>query len=247
MPVSLVGHQQESDRRRASKPVCPAKGLGAFTIQRKESTACAGKLCFHNYLRAPIFDTERHMRHHDRAAAMQPASPQPLPTSALEGRMMTDSVHSTAMPDAEPIESDRLAEHSARAVKRALGLPPDASIADAMTALAVEEPVLADLCGTHYFFDHHGDAMMPAWRHGDCAIIDDTNRTPSQAGDFLIVEDGAEVIRRLEALPDGTLTIRASTLNPRAHYERPLGELRIIGRVVGRATSYMPPAPKGGL
>ena len=48
-----------------------------------------------------------------------------------------------------------------------------------------------------YVFEHQGDAMMPDFRHGDVAIVDDRNRKPMPSGLFLIVEDGVEVIRRL--------------------------------------------------
>jgi hypothetical protein len=167
-------------------------------------------------------------------------------------------------PAAELIEPDMADGSNLRAVNRAFQLSPEASLADAVTAMVrreglMPEKLLSDVRG-RYAFEHQGDAMMPDWRHGDVAIVDDRDRAPSPPGIFLIVEDGIEVLRRLLVVQNGhplqradcpamdaatrqalqrTLPVRVMTDNPHSAYDREWGELRIIGRVVMRMSCHI--------
>jgi len=78
-----------------------------------------------------------------------------------------------------------------------------------------------------------GDSMMPTLLDGDLAIIDRAQNTPRQQDRiWALAYGGWGMIKRLRALPDGTLQINSdnSAVSPIIAYE---GEAQVIGRVVG--------------
>jgi phage repressor protein C with HTH and peptisase S24 domain len=78
-----------------------------------------------------------------------------------------------------------------------------------------------------------GDSMMPTILDGDLTIIDRAQNTPRQQDRiWALTYGGWGMIKRLRALPDGTLQINSDnpSVSPIIAYE---GEAQIIGRVVG--------------
>jgi phage repressor protein C with HTH and peptisase S24 domain len=78
-----------------------------------------------------------------------------------------------------------------------------------------------------------GDSMMPTILDGDLAIIDRAQNTPKQQDRiWALTYGGWGMIKRLRALPDGSLQINSdnAAVSPIVAYE---GEAQIIGRVVG--------------
>lgn len=78
-----------------------------------------------------------------------------------------------------------------------------------------------------------GDSMMPTLLDGDLAIIDRAQQTPRQQDRiWALAYGGWGMIKRLRALPDGSLQINSDNqaVSPIIAYE---GEAQIIGRVVG--------------
>ena len=109
--------------------------------------------------------------------------------------------------------------------------------------LDLNRPTPASDLSRFYFCRQRGDAMWPRLADGDEAAIDRTNCRPvAEAGGALfLIEDGVEVIRRVELVQDDVL--RVITENPRSHYDRPLGEVTILGRVEWRLVTPAYPAP----
>lgn len=78
-----------------------------------------------------------------------------------------------------------------------------------------------------------GDSMMPTILDGDWCIIDRSQNTPRQQDRiWALTYGGWGMIKRLRALPDGTLQINSDNpaVSPIIAYE---GEAQIIGRVGG--------------
>lgn len=78
-----------------------------------------------------------------------------------------------------------------------------------------------------------GDSMMPTLLDGDLAIIDRAQQTPRQQDRiWALTYGGWGMIKRLRALPDGSLQINSdnSAVSPIQAFD---GECQIIGRVVG--------------
>jgi phage repressor protein C with HTH and peptisase S24 domain len=78
-----------------------------------------------------------------------------------------------------------------------------------------------------------GDSMMPTILDQDLVIIDRAQNTPRQQDRiWALTYGGWGMIKRLRALPDGSLQINSDNANvsPIVAYE---GEAQIIGRIVG--------------
>lgn len=81
-----------------------------------------------------------------------------------------------------------------------------------------------------------GDSMSPTLQPGDKAMVDLSQTVPSPPGIFACWDGLGLVAKRLEHIEGSSPpTVRLVSDNPRyAPYERTLGEMHIVGRIVGR-------------
>ena len=80
--------------------------------------------------------------------------------------------------------------------------------------------------------DENGKGLMP----GDKVVVDSSNNVPSPAGLFCLWDGIGVVLKRLEYIEESE-SIRIISDNPKHRtYERSLGEVSIIGRVILRLT-----------
>ena len=82
-----------------------------------------------------------------------------------------------------------------------------------------------------------GDSMEPDYHAGDRVMVDTAHRTPSPPGVYVLWDGMGIVLKRLEIVPSSEepITVRLSSINPGyGVYERPLDEVHINGRVVGK-------------
>jgi len=81
-----------------------------------------------------------------------------------------------------------------------------------------------------------GDSMEPEYPAGDRVLVDTSHRVPSPPGVYVVWDGFALLLKRVEVLM-GTepRTARLSSANPAyPPYERPVSELAIQGRVMGK-------------
>ncbi|MBY4639675.1 hypothetical protein K6L44_06620 [Gluconacetobacter entanii] len=81
-----------------------------------------------------------------------------------------------------------------------------------------------------------GDSMAPEYAHGEKVLVDLGQRVPSPPGTFVLWDGYGFVLKRLEILVGSDKPcVRISSVNPEyADYERPLEDVAVNGRVVGK-------------
>jgi phage repressor protein C with HTH and peptisase S24 domain len=81
-----------------------------------------------------------------------------------------------------------------------------------------------------------GDSMEPEYPAGDRVLMDTSHRTPSPPGVYVVWDGFALILKRLEiVLGSAPATVRLSSSNPAyPPYERPIEDLRVQGRVMGK-------------
>ncbi len=82
----------------------------------------------------------------------------------------------------------------------------------------------------------HGDSMVPDFRPGERVLVNTDDRLPSPPGVFIVWDGFGLVIKRLEVVPySEPATVRLISANADyAVYERPLEDVTVNGRVIGR-------------
>ncbi len=82
----------------------------------------------------------------------------------------------------------------------------------------------------------HGDSMVPDFRPGERVLVNTDDRLPSPPGVFIVWDGFGLVIKRLEVIPySDPATVRLISANADyAVYERPLEDVTVNGRVIGR-------------
>ena len=82
----------------------------------------------------------------------------------------------------------------------------------------------------------HGDSMVPDFRPGERVLVNTDDRLPSPPGVFIVWDGFGLVIKRLEVVPYAEpATVRLISANADyAAYERPLEDVTVNGRVIGR-------------
>ena len=82
----------------------------------------------------------------------------------------------------------------------------------------------------------HGDSMVPDFRPGERVLVNTDDRLPSPPGVFIVWDGFGLVIKRLEVIPySEPATVRLISANADyAVYERPLEDVTVNGRVIGR-------------
>lgn len=82
----------------------------------------------------------------------------------------------------------------------------------------------------------HGDSMVPDFRPGERVLVNTDDRLPSPPGVFIVWDGFGLVIKRLEVIPySEPATVRLISANADyAVYERPLADVTVNGRVIGR-------------
>lgn len=82
----------------------------------------------------------------------------------------------------------------------------------------------------------YGDSMAPEFLPGERVLVDTSDRTPSPPGVFVLWDGFGLVLKRVELIPySDPPTLRLTSAN--AHYgayERPLAEVHVNGRVIGK-------------
>ena len=82
----------------------------------------------------------------------------------------------------------------------------------------------------------HGDSMVPDFRPGERVLVNTDDRLPSPPGVFIVWDGFGLVIKRLEVIPySEPATVRLISANADyAVYERPLEDVTVNDRVIGR-------------
>lgn len=82
----------------------------------------------------------------------------------------------------------------------------------------------------------HGDSMVPDFRPGERVLVNTDDRLPSPPGVFIVWDGFGLVIKRLEVIPySEPATLRLISANADyGVYERPLEDVTVNGRVIGR-------------
>lgn len=82
-----------------------------------------------------------------------------------------------------------------------------------------------------------GDSMEPDYQAGERVLIDRSYRSPSPPGIYMLWDGIGLVLKRVEVVfgSSDPIMLRISSINPAySTYERPLDEVQINGRVVGK-------------
>ena len=83
-----------------------------------------------------------------------------------------------------------------------------------------------------------GDSMEPDYLAGERLLVDTNKRIPSPPGVYVLWDGFGLVLKRVEILPGATPPrLRIKSINPSyAEYERPMDDVQINGRVIGKWT-----------